>query len=532
MGKNFSGTMKLSAFFIRRERVVFGIWLVVLLVLAWAVALVFENQMTFEELQALLILRTNPAQVALQGPIYSVGGVLQPGPMFAAEMHLFTMVAIAIMNIFMINRLTRSDEEKGRYEVIRSLPIGRIAGLNAAIITAFLANSVVAFGHGLLLGAIGITGIDFAGAFAYGVSLGVIGYFFGVLTALFAQLFPSSRGTTGYAFGFLIIAFMIRAVGDPTSEALAMASPFGLLMRAQVFVGNYWWPVLIIIGLSLGICVLAYVLDSRRDMDQGYIPQRQGPAEASPSMLSPLGFTWRLARSAFTAWAVGMLALGAALGSLMGEAESFAADNEIFVAMMPASPDFTITQLFVMLLNVLLAIVCIAPVISLCLKQYSEERGHRAEYVLGTAVSRTKYMLSYVAVGFGASLVMPFATAFGLWLVGAFTMAEPIAFGTMLWAIMVYVPALWVILGLCFFIIGVAPKLIAICWGYFGYAFIVGFFGDLLSLPSWAMRISPIGFVPMVPLDEVRVLTMMGLVAAAVVLTALGIFFYRERDLV
>jgi len=531
MQKNFSGTLKLTAFFIRRERIYFIIWLVLLLVLAWAISAVFQNQMTHEELQALLIVRGNPAQVALQGPIYTEG-ILLPGQMFAAEMHLFTMVAIAIMNIFMVMRLTRGDEEKGRYEVIRSLPVGRIAGLNAAIITAFIANLILALSHGFLLWALGVTGISFGGAFAYGISMGVIGFFFAALTGFFAQLSPSARGATGYVFGFLIFAYMLRAVGDPTSEALAMVSPLGLIMRTQVFVGNYLWPIFIVLALALAICVLTYVLDSRRDMDQGFIPQRQGPAEAKASLLSPIGLAWRLSRNSFFAWAVGMFALGTALGGLMGEAESFAGENEIFMTMMPASPDFTITQLFTMLLNVLLAIVCIAPVISLALKQHAEERDHRAEYILGTAVSRTKYMISYVIIGFGASVVMPFVTAFGLWLVGSFTMAEPLGFGTMLWAIMVYMPALWVMLGLTVFLVGIMPKFAFLSWAYFGYAFVIGFFGDLLSLPRWAMRLSPIGFVPMVPLDEVQAGTMIGLTVVAIALAVGGVVFYKERDLI
>jgi len=531
MNQNFSGTLKLTAFFMRRERIIYVIWLAALLILAWAIAMVFENQMSFEELQYLLGVRSNPAQVALQGPMYS-GEVLLPGQMFAAEMHLFTMVAIAIMNIFLVNRLTRGDEEKGRYEVIRSLPVGRSAGLSAAFITAATANLVIALAHGLLLGVLGITGIDMTGAFTYGFTLGAMGFFFAALTAFLAQLSPSARGVTGYAFGILIIMYMIRAVGDPTSEAIAIISPLGLIMRSQVFISNYLSPILIVLGFSLFFCMLAYLLDAKRDMDQGYIPQKQGPAEAAPSLLSPIGLAWRLNRNTFFAWSAGMLALGAALGGLMGEAESFAGENEIFIAMMPTALDFTITQLFTMLLNVLLAIVCIAPVVGLCLKQHNEERGHRAEYILGAAVSRTRYMLSYVSIAFAATLIMPLVTALGLWISSSLTMAEPLALTTMVWAIFVYVPALWVMLGFCILIIGVVPKLAALCWVYFGYAFIIGFFGDLLSLPEWAMRISPIGFIPMIPLEEVQWGAMLGLCVIAFLLTACGIFFYRRRDLV
>jgi len=527
---NFSGTLRLTTFFVRRERVIFAVWFIAFLVLSWAVAMVFENQMTFEELQALLIVRGNPAQVALQGPLYT-DYVLLPGNMFAAEMHLLTMVAIAVMNIFLINRLTRGDEEKGRYEVIRSLPVGRNAGLSAAFITAFFANLIIAISHGLLLGFVDITGINFEGAFVYGLSLGVMGLFFAALTTLFSQLFPSARTTAGYAFGFLIIMYMIRAVGDPTNEAIAMISPLGLIMRSQVFVSNYIWPIVAILGITLVVCIFAYILDARRDIDQGFIPQKLGPAKAALSLLSPEGLAWRLSRNTFVSWIIGMFALGGAFGGLMGEAETFAGNNEIFMAMMPASPDYSVTQLFTMLLNVLLAIVCIAPVISLIIKKHTEERSHRAEYILGAAVSRTRYMLSYIWIAITASILMPFATAFGLWAASSFTMAEPLLFRTLLWAIMIYVPALWVMLGLCIFIIGFAPRFVFICWMYFGYAFIIGFFGDLLSLPGWAMQISPIGFIPMIPLDDVNVLTMFGLILIAIILTVAGIFFYRRRDL-
>ena len=530
MQKNFSGTLGLTAFFIRREKILFVIWLAVLLILAWAIALVFENHTTPEELQALLIVRTNPAQMALQGPVYGAESFL-PGFMFAAEMHLLTMVGIAIMNIFMVNRLTRADEEKGRHEVIRSLPVGRLAGLNAAMITAFFANLILAVSHGLLLWAIGITGIDVAGAFAYGLNLAILGFFFAALTAFFAQLSPTARGTTGYAFAFLIVAYLLRAVGDNVSEGLAMVSPLGLIMRAEVFVNNYIWPVLIMLALTFIVCAVAYMLDARRDMDQGFIPVRQGSAEGSAFMGTPAGLAWRLSRNTFIAWAIGMLTLGVSLGGLLGEAEDFAADTEIIMAVLPQSPDFSVTQLFTMMLNIILAIVCIAPVISLALKPLAEEKDNRAEYILGAAVSRTKYIGCYGGIAFLASLVMPFITALGLWMVGVAVMYEPIAFGTMLQAMIVYVPALWVMMGLCIFVIGVLPKAALLCWAYFGYTFVAGFFGELLRMPEWAIRLSPIGFVPMLPLEDVQVVNMLGLTAVAAVLVVCGLVFYRRRDL-
>ena len=505
------------------------LWLAGLLFFAWGVAMIFESQ-TPEELHAILIVRQNPAQIALQGPVYGVEN-FRAGQMFAAENHLFTLVAVAIMNIFMIIRHTRGDEEKGCIEVVRSLPTGRLACIHAAMLTAACVNVVIAVSHWLLLLALGINGTDMAGALAYGVTLGVTGMFFAALTAFFAQLSSSAQEVAGYSFMFLLGAYLVRAVGDQVNENLARVSPFGLIMRAEVFVGNYLWPIIAVSVFALAVCVLAYMLYFKRDMDQGYIPERHGKAEASAFLRKPFGLAWRLNKNTLLAWIVGMFVGGAALGGLLGEAEDFAAENEIFLALMPQSPDFSITELFTMVLYILLAIVCIAPVLSLTLKFLGEEKDNRAEYILSGAVSRAKYMAGYVGIAFIASVIMPFATATGLWLVGMVTMDDPIAFSTMLWAIIVYVPALWVMLGLGVFVTGVLPKFAMLVWAYFAYIFIAGFFGDMLNLPEWAIRLSPMGFVPRLPLDEVRAGSMLGLTVVAVALGVLGFVFYRRRDI-
>ena len=185
-----------------------------------------------------------------------------------------------------------------------------------------------------------------------------------------------------------------------------------------------------------------------------------------------------------------------------------------------------------MLVNVLVAIICIAPVFILVFKLRSEEKDQRVDYILSGAVSRTKYFAGHVVMGFAASVVMPFIAATGMWATGRIMMDEPIAFHTMLRAMMVYVPALWVMLGLAVLLIGLLPKAVMLCWTYFAYIFVAGFFGDLLGMPEWSLRLSPVGFVPRLPLDEVNARTLLALSAIALCLMALGFIFYRRRDVV
>jgi len=484
---------------------------------------------TPDELQNLLLARQNPIRVALQGPIYGVED-FQAGHLFASQLQLFKLVAAAIMNIFLVMRHTRGDEEKGRYEVIRSLPVGRLAMPHAAMIVALCVNGLLAISQGLLLWALGVGGIDMMGAFTYGAMLGATGLFFAALAAFFAQLSHSARDATSYAFLFLVGSYLVRAVGDQASETLSLISPFGLVMRAEVFVQNRWWPIFTLLVLALIICILAYTLNARRDMEQGLLPQRRGKAYASPFLCSPAGLAWCLNRNTLISWAVGMFAFGAALGGLLGEAEVFG-ESDAFRMMMPQSPDFSATELFTMLINVILIIICIAPALILLFKHLGEEKEQRTEQILSGAVSRRNYLAGYVTISFIASVVMPLLTTLGLWLVGSFMMEIPITFGRMFLAIMVYVPALWVVIGLGVLIIGLLPKAAILCWAYFAYLFVVGFFGDLLNVPQWATRLSPIGFIPRLPLDEVHVITLLILTAVAACLTTSGFIFYRRRDI-
>jgi len=260
------------------------------------------------------------------------------------------------------------------------------------------------------------------------------------------------------------------------------------------------------------------------------LPQRQGKADASIFLRSPAGLAWRLNRSTFISWAAGMFVFGAALSGLLGEAEIFG-DSEAFRMMMPYAYNFSAVELFTILINAIIALVCIAPVIILMFKLTGEELAQRTEHVLSGAVSRTNHLAGYVIIAFIASVLIPFLTSLGLWAVGFFMMDSPIAFGVMLLAIMVYVPALWVMLGIAVFIVGRFPKATMLCWAYYGYIFVAGFFGGMLGLPVWAMRLSPVYFVPQLPLEEVSSITMLVLTFAAGGLTLLGFIFYRRRDI-
>ena len=531
MNEMFKNTMKLTHFTLRKERVFIAAWISALLLVAGVMLTAFENQFTAEALQGLLVMKDNPAHIALQGPFFAVD-YFQVGHFYAVEMHLFTLIAVSIFNIFLVMQNTRGDEEKGRYEVLRSLPIGRLSAFHATMITAGIVNVLLFIAHGALLSVLGISGITTAGAFTYGATLAVTGMFFAALCALLSQFSHSTRAVTGYAFLVLIASYLLRAVGDVTSEFLARLSPLGLPLRTETFVSNQLWPLFIMLILAFALFCIAYFLGARRDVGQGLFPERQGRKYASVFLRTPLGLVWRQNHNTLFSWAIGMFGFGAALGGILRDAEHFAGENGAFQMLLPASADFSAIELFTMFLNVGFAVVCIAPVLILIFKSLREEKEGRVEPILSGAVSRPHYLASFIALAFLASLLMPFVTTVGLWSVSTLMMEIPLVFGSLLHSMMVYVPALWMILGLGILVVGVFPKATPLCWAYFTYVFIVGFFGELLDMPSWAMSLSPFYHIPQLPLEYMRVLPLAILTVAALVLSMCGLMFYRRRDVV
>ncbi|MCL2364995.1 MAG: hypothetical protein FWC71_10085 [Defluviitaleaceae bacterium] len=531
MTEMFKNTFKLTHFTLRKERVYIIAWISLLLLVAGVMLTAFENQFSAEELQGLLVMKDNPAHIALQGPFFAVD-VFMVGHFYAVEMHLFTLIAVAIFNIILVMKSTRGDEEKGRYEVLRALPIGRLSAFHAVMLTAILVNAVLAIAHGVLLSFLDIGGITTAGAFVYGASLGVTGIFFAALAALLSQFSHSTRAVTGYALFVLIASYLLRAVGDVSFEMLSWISPLGLPLRVEAFVSNYVWPLWIMLAAALVLFGVAYLLNAGRDIGQGLLPERQGYQYASAFLRTPLGLVWQQNRNTLFAWMAVLFSFGAALGGILRDAEHFAGESGAFQMLMPTSPDFTAVELFTMFLNVGFAVICIAPVLILIFKITREENEGRAESILSRSISRPRFLLCFVLLACAASLLMPFAAIVGMWSVSTVMLEVPLAFGSTLYAMMIYVPALWFMLGLGVLVVGIFPKAATLCWVYFTYIFMIGFFGELLDLPRWVMYLSPFYHVPQLPLEDMRVLPLVVLTVAAVGCTVGGLVFYRRRDLV
>ncbi|QNO14201.1 ABC transporter permease [Alkalicella caledoniensis] len=527
----FSNTMKLSKLILRRDRIRLPIWVVSIVLITILIGIALPGLYTTgAERQIMAESMENPAMVAMLGPVYGIDDY-HDGAMMSNFMLLFTALGVGIMSILFVTRHTREDEEEGRIEMVRSLPVGPLSNLASISLVLIAVNVLLSVIVGLGLAALGLEGMDFMGSMLYGVALGVTGIFFLAITALFAQLTSTTRGTIGYSFTFLLIAYLIRAIGDTSNPAISMLSPFGWVLRTEVFVNNYWWPVLLTLGASLAILVFALYLTSIRDLGAGFIPAKPGRKSASAFLQSPLGLALRLQRTAIISWVLGMFILGVSYGSIFGDIEVFLDGSGMIADMLPKIEGVTLAETFLTFLFTIISILSTVPVLMFILKLAGEEKLSRTEHLYARSVSRTNVLVSYLSISFVSSVVMQFMSVIGLWYAAAAVMEEPIALSTILSSAFVYLPAIWAMIGVAVLLIGWLPSWTGMSWLYLGYSFVVVYMGNLLQFPKWMGKLSPFGNVPQLPVDDFSLPKFLILTIIAIALTVLGGIGYNKRDI-
>ncbi|MCL2088711.1 MAG: hypothetical protein FWH14_04430 [Oscillospiraceae bacterium] len=555
MKGNFENSMLLTRFILRRERIIGSIWILSLVFVVVGLVPGMRSAISGESLESLMPMLELPAMVFMIGPAYAA--LYETfGPLYTNFMMLFTALTVGLMNIFLIVRHTRADEEKGRYEVVRSLPIGRLANLNAAMIAAVIINAVMSVLIAIGMFVLGDESMSFVGSMLWGVSLGAIGLVFAAVAALFCQLSSSSRGAMGYSFAALGIFYIIRVPGDIDSamEILSLISPLGLVMRTEAYMSNHWWPVAVMLCVAAVITAIAYRLNFSRDIDRGLIPARQGRSEGR--IKTSFGLTLRLLKTSLIVWIAGMVMLAASYGTIFGGIDDFIAHNDMYQQLIlgPAGVEFaegmspeqtvefmraavssagyTITELFSSMIINMMSMLTAVPLLMFILKLKHEERDIRSELLLATPVRRKKYLAGFVGISFAASVILQLSLIFGLYSMGGYVLQDwsELSLSFLMRANLAYLPALWVMIGLAVLIIGLVPRAAGAVWGYFAFSFMVIFFGRLDLFPSWLANLTPMGFVPQLPMDQIKWPVMLILTAIAALLTTAGFLFYSKRD--
>jgi ABC-2 type transport system permease protein len=536
----FTGTARLVRLALRRDRVQLPLWLTgLILVQAVTISSIVGLYPDDRDRVALALSSArSPVSLMFNGLVSGAS----MGATVVAQGFLTVAVGAALMSTLAVVRHTRQNEETGRAEMIGAGIVGRYASLTAALLVAIAANVVLAFASAALLIA---NDLPAASSVAAGAEVGAVGITFAAVAAVAAQVAETSRGANALAAAAVGVAFVLRAVGAVAGQvadngvAIISAwptwlSPIGWGEEVRAFDEDNWW-VFGLFGLAFGGLVgTAFVLTAHRDLGAGLRSVRPGPPVAAGGLLSPLGLAWRLQKGVLYGWAAGMAVLGAIFGGVADEIEEFAGDSEEIADYLDQLGGAgQLTDLYFAVSLGLAAIVVATYSTQALLRLRSEEVGGRAEPLLATAVSRTRWMWSHIAVAFVGILLLVVVAGLAAGVTYGFVIGDVAAQAPRLVAAaLAYSPAVLVVAGLVVAAFGILPdRAVAIAWTAVALFFLMAQLGPLLDLPQAVLDLSPFTHIPPVPAADLTILPLVVLVAIAVALAVAGFAGFRRRDL-
>jgi len=189
---DYTGTGILFRLFLRRDRFLLLVWILlpVILVLGMAATFIAMDSQS-QGLQSVLTQFNNdPLVSAVLGPVMSID---LSGAIVWRAVSLLALT-LGIGNLLTVIRHTRTDEETGRSELIRAYIVGRYANLTAALILPVVGN--LAAGVLIALSIISLGGA-IGGSFLFGATMSAIGCFFAGIGALVVQLRDNSGSARG-----------------------------------------------------------------------------------------------------------------------------------------------------------------------------------------------------------------------------------------------------------------------------------------------------------------------------------------------
>lgn len=524
-----TGTWPLLRLALRRDRVVLSAWLgvLVLSVASSAAATVDLYPTESSRVAAARGINSSTSLVALYGRVYDPTSL---GAVSLLKMIAFGSAMVGLLAITLVVRHTRAEEENGRLELVGATVVGRQAALTAALLG--VGGAMVALGV-LAAGALVLTGLPLDGSLVFGAAWAGNGIAFAAVAALTAQLTTSARAATGLATGVLGVSYLLRAIGDAAGNEgagwLSWLSPVGWAQQLRPFAGNRWAVVLLTLAFAAATGAGAYVLAARRDHGAGLLADRPGPPTGR--LGSTWGLAWRLQRWALLGWTAGFVVLGGVIGGLATTVADLLDSQQARDWIRKLGGQQALTDAFLATELGFAAVIATAFGVQAVNRLRAEETALRAEPLLGTAVSRTRWLTSHLAVGLGGSAWLMVATGVTAGVAyGTSTHDVPGATGRLVTAALAQLPAAWLVVGIALAAFGLAPRLGSVGWPVLVGFLLLGELGPVLGLPQPVMDLSPYAHSPRLPGSHAALGALPVLGALAALLLVTGAAGFRRRD--
>ncbi|WAC56704.1 ABC transporter permease [Gordonia sp. SL306] len=465
------------------------------------------------------------AIAAINGTPYGADNL---GGVAANEFAFIAAIAIPMMATHLIVRFTRTPEESGLLELMRSRAIASWAPHVAAVLGALVAAALVAVG---IFGTLVVEAVDAGRSLLYAVSLFMLAAVWAGIALCGAQWLRRARKVYTVSLVALGLAYATRAIGDVGGNAWKWLSPLAWQQETRPFADDErWWPTALACGVAIALVAVGVRLAATRDLGSGLVSARPGPARAGSGARSIPGRAIAEHRGSILGWTIGALAVALVFGGLAQEVADAVAENPQIAEAFGARGESHGIDTYLALTVVILALMASGFVISAFAKMRADERGGRLEMVLSLAVARPRWAAAHVAVILVGLAVVVMVPALGLGVVVALQVDDAGEVGRNLSAGVAYLPAVAVFGSMSVALFGWLPRAQTVVWALLGYATFIAFLGATLDWPTWVLRISPLYSVGTVPAVDVSVGGVVTLTVVAVLLAGVGMIGFSRRD--
>ncbi|MCF1674801.1 ABC transporter permease [Tetragenococcus halophilus] len=534
MKEKFNATFILLLQYFKRDWQKIILWILGVGLFSAAFVPAFEEIAKGQGLQGMYETLQNPAMVSMVGPT-SVDSAQDYtlGAMYVNEMLLFCALFSMIITILHVINHTRKEEDLGLTELVRSFQVGRQANSLATIIEIVLINGLLMlFISGVML-SFNVDSISLEGIFIFGASIAMAGILGGAVALIMAQLLPNSSGTIGASLGIMGLLYIIRAGTDVSNANLSLFNPLSWSYLTYPFTENNWSFIIYSALFSFVAVFIAFILEGKRDMDRGYLPEKEGRAHAKKSLLSVHGLFSKINKGMIISWLIAFVVMGVAYGSIYGDMNSFIESNELIQQMFTASnttleESFTSTIMLVMIF-----LVAILP-ISIVNKLFTVEKQQYLSQLFSTKISRAQFYWTTVSLAVFSSLIGILLAAAGLGSTAIISMnnSSTMDLVDFLAAGFNFFPATLFYTGLSCLLLGWVPKWGKVVYIYLGYSFVLSYFGNIVDLPDWFFNTSVENWLAHLPTDDFDLSVFLIISFLSLLLIFSGFLGYKRRDLV
>ncbi|HXJ63829.1 MAG TPA: hypothetical protein VNN79_08755 [Actinomycetota bacterium] len=481
-----------------------------------------------------LSLKGNAGFDALFGTIHGIDTVAG----YTAYKSLMTLMILgAIWGLLIATRLTRGEEDAGRWELFLAGWTTRgnaarqaAAGLGAGLVAVWVPTALLT----AIVGALPKVGIGVGAALFYATAVAAAVAMFMAIGLVVGQLAATRHQANLIGAAVLAGSYLVRMVADSDAGLgwLRWASPLGWIEQLRPLTGSRplaFLPIVLLVGVGV---VVAVRIAAERDLGASALATRDAPRARMLLLGGQGGLTLRLARPAVIGWTVALAATGLVFGLVAqaaGSALKGSQSLEKVIERLGGTSVGAASYLgFVFVSAAGLVAIAVAGQIS---ATRNEEASGHLDNLLVRSVPRWRWLAVRIAVGAALVVVASVLAGVAAW-VGAASQHTGIAFGDMVKAgVNVTPPALFV-LGIGALAFGLWPRAaVGVAYGLVVWSFLAEIVAGTSSSFAWLKNTSPLLHITPVPAAAPDWTAAAWLIGLGLLAALLGLAAFQRRDL-